>query len=215
MNKETADNMISENMILAERIGQKYAHRNNRYPAEAVAESYFWLVSFFYVDHRLYYNNLENYKRTLGIYIKRALIKYFEERGYRENQPLQDKIIRNTDEEMIDFLSGIMSDDNAFKVLHYLRQGINFFEIDIIDPQLIKSVKKLRMQVVNRLHRIKELKAAGISVSRDVIDVDPMENEECEASGDGNPTGIRGGLHDLEDASREQNQHEVGTSVAA
>lgn len=215
MDKSAADSLILENMVLAERIGQKYAHRNNRLQAEAVAESYFWLVSFFYIDHRLYTSNPDDFKRTLGTYIKRALIKYFERRGYLENQPLVDKVVRNTDEEMIEFLSGLMPDEDAFKVFHYLRQGVNFFEIDIVDPRLIKVVKKLRLQVVNRLRRIKELKDAGIKVSRDVIDAVPMEDEGLEAGGVSYPTGVGGGLHDPQNAPGEQGQHEIDSPVAA
>lgn len=218
MDKASADTLIIENMVLAERIGQKYAHRNNRYVPESVAEAYFWLVSFFYVDYRLYHANPDDYKRMLGMYIKRNIIRYFEKRGYLENTPLQDKIIRNTDEEMIDFLSEIMSDDAAFKVFHYLRNGINLFEVELVEPNLIEICKKLRRRVNARLERIKALKAAGIKVSRDIIgDSDdlPMEDEESEPGRTSSDSGIPGGREDTTSAPGKQGESEIGSTVAA
>lgn len=172
------DEQIAENMVMASRIGMKYASRNNRHPDEAIAEAYFHLVMFFTEDIRLYHANSEDYKRILGSYIKRAVMKYFERSNRQMNTLLVDKIVRNTDEEMIEFLSGLVTDDQAFQVFHYLRNGINLMEVEMVDPLLKKIVKKLRLQVAGRIRRLEELRRAGIKTSREVK-YDRSLEDEC------------------------------------
>jgi hypothetical protein len=218
MDKASADQLIFEHMVLAERIGQKYAARNNKLQLEAIAEAYYWLVLFFYEFESLYINNPGDCKRILGTFIKRRLIDYFERQDYLERTELKDELIRNTDEEMIEYLSGIMPDESAFKVFHLLQHGVNFFDIEMVDPSVKKTVKRLRMQAVNRLRRIKELKKAGIKVSRDIIGGEnacSMEDEGYETSGVSGDSGVGRGIHDTPVTPGKQDQLENDSTVAA
>lgn len=170
MDEQTGNSLILENRELAEGISRKYAIRNGRHQDEARAEAYFLLVSFFREHSHLYYANLDNYKRTLGIFIKRALIKYFERSMRRDGDSLttQDKIRANTDEEMIEFLSELAPGVDGFKVLEYLKTGLWFDDVEIVDPLLIKAAKKLRLQVAARLTRLERLQLAGAKITREI-----------------------------------------------
>lgn len=176
----TPDELIIENMKLAEMVGLKYAHRKNRYAPEAVAEAYYHLVVFFRKDIRLYHAKPEDYKPTLGIYIKRALIKYFERMSPKLGEVYPEELIqKNTDEEMIDYLSGVIPDEKVWPIFHLIRSGLSIYEIEMVDRSLWKCLKKVRTEVKNRLKRLDELKRLGIKTSREVIRFpDPVEEED-------------------------------------
>lgn len=175
---EDQDRLIRENMTIAKRIGQKYASANGRLPDESVAEAYYWLVIFFREDNRLWLASVRP-EWTMGVYIKRALIKYFERENKRFEQISDDRkevVIRNTDEEMIEFLSGLNGDENAWKIFDLLRGGVDLFSAEIIDPAFRKVLKKMRLQVQSRVARIKALQRLGLTTSRDVYTIpEPLD----------------------------------------
>lgn len=189
---ELTASLILDHMLMCQRIAQKYAHRNARHPDEAVAEAYFGLVIFFTADRRLWNNRPE--KRVLGVYIKRWLIKYFERpeqcgpqktEKLGRTQPTRETINLNMDEEMIDFLSTLTSDETAWTVFSWMRgdSTLTLDDIELLDPQFIKTVKKLRLQVSGRITRLSELKKAGVKTSREVIyeSPDDLGSESGEA----------------------------------
>lgn len=181
------ESVIVAHMEIAKRIGLKYAKAHGRFADEAVAEAYFWLVHFFKVDYILWEKSVRP-EWTLGVYIKRALMKYFDRLCRRNAQPLncdrynrgeysededidikEQIIVRNTDEEMIEFLSGLTNDETAWKIFALLREGnLNLFTLDMVDPSFRKVLKKLRLQVSARVHRIKHLQSIGLTTSREV-----------------------------------------------
>lgn len=190
---ELTTTLILGGMVMAERIGQKYAHRHARHQDEAVAEAYFCLVQFFTKDRHLF-EHLKgaDHRRLLGTYVKRALIKYFEgaERcgdGKREplgrTQTTKETINLNIDEEMIDFLSSLTKDETAWRAFNALRgdERLTLEDLTLIDPLFAKTVKRLRLTVARRLKRIENMKAAGLKVSREVKYESNMD--------EGSPTG--------------------------
>lgn len=181
--------LILENMAMVERIGRKYASRHARHPDEAVAEAYFHLVVFFTEDIRYYQANPTDYQRMLGTYVKRAVTKYFERQVRRTNELLVDKVVKNTDEEMIDFLSGLIPDDKVFEVFQLLRGGFTLYEIDMVEPLLRKAAQKVKRQVTGRIKRIEELNKAGIKTTRRIEYDRSLEAEEEEGGFPSDPSG--------------------------
>jgi hypothetical protein len=198
---------ILANMKLAERIGQKYAYRNGRHVDESIAEAYFWLVSFF-KETNLYQTKPEGYEFVLGCYIKRNLIKYFE-RLNPKFEPEKDKVVRNTDAEMLDYLSTIMTDDHAFEVFNHLRNGTPLSQVDLLDVHYRKVLKQIRLRVASRIRRLEELKSAGFPISREIIDACDSESEEANID-----CGEHGRSENPVDVARESNQHEDDVSTS-
>lgn len=152
---------------MVKRIGLKYASRNSRHPDEAVAEAYFQLTILLSEDRKLY-DLSDNKDRLVGTYVKRAIMKYFERTQSRTMTLLTDKIIRNTDEEMIDWLSGLLPDEDAFEVFQLLRGGVSLLEVDLVIPTLRRAAKRLKAQVAGRIRRIEALNAEGIKTTREI-----------------------------------------------
>jgi hypothetical protein len=192
------DELIIRYMPMAKKIGLKYAARNTRQPDECVAECYF-LVCQLFLEQKQFYDLAENKDRLVGMYVKRRLINYFEARQCTR-LPLVDKVIRNTDEEMIEWLSGLFPDSEVFGVFRLLRDGVTLYDVDLIDPLLIKVAKRIRYQVSSRIKRIERLKAMGLKPTREIEYESPLEDEQdlCETTGGDsgesegreNPTGI-------------------------
>lgn len=158
-------------MTIAKRIGQGYASRNGRLADEAVAEAYFWLTHFFKVDYKLWEKS-ERKEWTLGVYIKRAIMKYFERQNerYEElNEQRKEVINDNTDEEMIEYLSGLTGDENAWRILDLIRGGgFDLFSVELLDPSFRKVLTKLRLEVAGRVKRLAHMQSIGLPTSRDV-----------------------------------------------
>lgn len=178
----SANELIIQYMPLAKRIGIKYATRHSRMIDEAVAEAYFQLVILFREKFPIYLQ-ADNKDLLVGVCVKRELIRYFELRGSRENRELTDKINLNTDEEMIDWLSGLFGcDDAAFRVFHLLRDGMTLDKIELTDPLLTKIAKRLKLAVSGRMKRLEHLKESGLKTTREVKQL-PLSGDTDDESG--------------------------------
>jgi hypothetical protein len=166
-------------MPMAKRIAIRYASNNGVYRDEAIAEAYFRLTCLILESYPVYEAS-EQKDWLVGVTIKRGLIRYFQLRGRRENQQLIDRVSANTDEEMIDWLSGLFGDDEAFRVYHLLRQGVTFDQIENTDMTIAKIARRLRLAVSSRLKRLEALKAAGLKISREIKYVDSVGDTQQE-----------------------------------
>lgn len=161
--------LIFDHMEIAERIGLKYANRNSRHPDECVAECYYLLCELFLGgDYKMYLAKPEI--RTVAVYVKSRLVNYFERMARRGPDPLiEDKVTRNTDQEMVEYLSEVLGDDDkAFQVFHYLKGGLALSEIALIEPGLRKMVGKMTREVSARIRRLESLQALGQPIPREI-----------------------------------------------
>ena len=168
--------LITDHMELAKKIAYKYAKRKNVYRDEAVAEAYYQLCELFLVKIHVYL--AAPCQRTVGIFVKSKMVNYFE-RSMKKMEAFEgDKINRNCDHEMIEFLSDVMgNDDEAYIVFKFMREGLNLEDIATIDPKLRKVTKKLRLQVAGRIGRLERMQAIGIKITREIKYDREMEAE--------------------------------------
>lgn len=182
MDESEQNKLILGNMLIAKRIGQKYASSNGVFLEEAIAEAYFWLTHFFREKQTLWINS-ERPEWTLGVYIKRRLMDYFDRPFKRSrykhlNEAAKKLVVKNTDSEMIDFLSGLHGDELAWEIFGLLRGGFDLFSIDMLSPRFRKTLSKLRLEVSNRVRTIKHLQSIGITTSRDVFNGETDADDE-------------------------------------
>jgi hypothetical protein len=147
--------LILENTDFARNVAYKFAIKYNKHVDECVAESWFQLVMFF-KDYQDLYDRVvaegREYKLTLGLFLKRKLLDYF-----------------NLDEEMVDWLSGVLNnDEQVWKVMQYLREGMDFEAVELLDRKLYRAIKIIRKEVYGRIRRLKKLKESGMDVSREI-----------------------------------------------
>jgi hypothetical protein len=165
--------LILENTDFARNVAYKFAIKYNKHVDECVAESWFQLVMFF-KDYQDLYDRVvaegREYKLTLGLFLKRKLLDYFKVRQpqYVEQDKLEVSQ-NNLDEEMVDWLSGVLNnDEQVWKVMQYLREGMDFEAVELLDRKLYRAIKIIRKEVYGRIRRLKKLKESGMDVSREI-----------------------------------------------
>lgn len=166
------DEQILQRMILAERIGIRYASRGHYDQDEAVAEAYFWLVIYFRE-----YSHLGNESRTVGIFVKRRLIDYFERTWNNPGLP-EEVLNANTDEEMLEYLQDVFKNDDAAGILlEMLNRGLLLDHLTYVRPDLLRKIKDIKNSVSGRIKRLMELPNASRKVKlRELID--PGQEEQ-------------------------------------
>lgn len=146
--------LILSTMELAERVGRRYAKSWKRHPDECVAEAYYQLVELF-TNYKHLYDHENGGPKAVVMFVRRGIKDYFREHRVRPLGIDYDKATLTTDEEMLDYLSDVMrNDDDAHSVFRFIRDGVDIHDILVVEPRLRKAITRVWRQVIGRLGRL-------------------------------------------------------------
>lgn len=200
----TIEYFLPQYMDMTERLGTRYAKRNNVDLDESIAEARYQLVLYFVSPSF----QIAGYEEVImKNFIYRGVIQYFqgntkkrraiyqEKRDYgrqsQDDNPKQADYKRinssvmqdNMDEEMLTWLSGYIGNDHyAFRILEYLKQGLPLADLELFPGRRTQN-RYIPNLVKDRLIRLCKL---GDRATRKV----KFAETEHDRTEDGEPIGV-------------------------